>query len=78
MSPNKKGATVDKVKKIGEKVVNKVGSLFKNDKISSTTAAQDIVGHKLVCIKEFLSLFRMKRQELHSEINRLNELLNHQ
>ena len=61
MSPNNKEAAVDKVKKIGEKVVNKVGSLFKNDKLSTATAAQDLVGHKLVCIKEFLNLFRMKR-----------------
>ena len=68
---------VDSVKKIGEKVVNKVGKLFKADKRGSVNPAKDITGQKLVCVKEFLNLFRLKRKELHLDITRLNEQLSH-
>ena len=68
---------VASVKKIGEKVVNKVGKLFKGDKRGTVNPAKDITGQKLICVKEFLSLFRLKRKELHNEITRLNEQLSH-
>lgn len=54
------------MKKIGEKVVDKVGKLFKGDKRGGTVnPAKDISHQKLECVKEFLTLFRLRRTELH-------------
>jgi len=58
-------------------VVDKVNSLFKGNDKRALNPAKEISGNKLVSVKEFLGLFRLKRDELHIEIQRLNEALNH-
>ena len=66
-------------KKIVTGMVSTVTKLLKNTNSPrnsrSVNPGKELTGQKLVAVKEFLSLFRIKRDELRSEIAELNEIL---
>ena len=70
---------VDGGKKMVSALKDKVSQLLKTNASSDKrhlNAAKELQGARLVSIKEFLTLFRQKRDELHIEILRLKEKLN--